>query len=26
VHSSNAPGVYNGDEVTVVTADFGFRY
>jgi uncharacterized protein YkwD len=25
VHSSSAPGVYNGDEVTVVTADFGFR-
>jgi uncharacterized protein YkwD len=26
VHSSSAPGVYNGDEVTIVTADFGFRY
>jgi len=25
-HSSSAPGVYNGDAVTVVTADFGFRY
>jgi uncharacterized protein YkwD len=26
VHSSSAPGVYNGDAVTVVTADFGVRY
>jgi len=26
VHSSAAPGVYGGDEVTIVTADFGFRY
>jgi uncharacterized protein YkwD len=26
VHTSNAPGVYGGDEVTIVTADFGFRY
>jgi uncharacterized protein YkwD len=26
VHSASAPGVYNGDEVTIVTADFGFRY
>jgi uncharacterized protein YkwD len=26
VHSANAPGVYDGDEVTIVTADFGFRY
>ena len=26
VHSSSAPGVYGGDEVTIVTADFGFRY
>jgi uncharacterized protein YkwD len=25
-HSSSAPGVYNGDAVTVVTADFGVRY
>ena len=25
-HSSNAPGVYNGDAVTVVTADFGVRH
>jgi len=25
VHSSSAPGVYDGDEVTIVTADFGFR-
>jgi uncharacterized protein YkwD len=25
VHAANAPGVYDGDEVTVVTADFGFR-
>ena len=25
-HSSDAPGVYNGDAVTVVTADFGVRY
>ena len=23
---SAAPGVYGGDEVTIVTADFGFRY
>ena len=26
VHAVSAPGVYNGDEVTIVTADFGFRY
>jgi uncharacterized protein YkwD len=26
VHSASAPGVYGGDPVTVVTADFGFRY
>ena len=26
VHETNAPGVYGGDEVTIVTADFGFRY
>ena len=26
VHAANAPGVYGGDEVTIVTADFGFRY
>lgn len=26
VHADNAPGVYGGNEVTVVTADFGFRY
>jgi uncharacterized protein YkwD len=26
VHAASAPGVYNGDEVTIVTADFGFRY
>ena len=26
VHSGSAPGVYNGDAVTVVTADFGVRY
>jgi uncharacterized protein YkwD len=26
VHSTSAPGVYNGDPVTVVTADFGVRY
>jgi uncharacterized protein YkwD len=26
VHEANAPGVYAGDEVTIVTADFGFRY
>jgi uncharacterized protein YkwD len=26
VHSASAPGVYNGDAVTVVTADFGVRY
>jgi uncharacterized protein YkwD len=25
VHAGSAPGVYGGDEVTVVTADFGFR-
>jgi uncharacterized protein YkwD len=25
VHAANAPGVYGGDEVTVVTADFGLR-
>ncbi len=25
VHVANAPGVYGGDEVTVVTADFGLR-
>ena len=25
VHVANAPGVYGGDEVTVVTADFGIR-
>ena len=25
VHASSAPGVYGGDEVTIVTADFGFR-
>ena len=25
VHASSAPGVYGGDEVTVVTADFGVR-
>jgi len=25
VHVTNAPGVYNGDEVTIVTADFGVR-
>jgi uncharacterized protein YkwD len=25
-HSTSAPGVYNGDAVTVVTADFGVRY
>jgi uncharacterized protein YkwD len=25
-HAANAPGVYGGDAVTVVTADFGFRY
>jgi uncharacterized protein YkwD len=25
VHVANAPGVYGGDEVTVVTADFGVR-
>jgi uncharacterized protein YkwD len=26
VHSGSAPGVYNGDAVTIVTADFGVRY
>jgi uncharacterized protein YkwD len=26
VHAANAPGVYGGDAVTIVTADFGFRY
>jgi uncharacterized protein YkwD len=26
VHADSAPGVYGGDEVTIVTADFGFRY
>jgi uncharacterized protein YkwD len=26
VHAASAPGVYGGDEVTIVTADFGFRY
>ena len=26
VHATNAPGVYGGDAVTVVTADFGVRY
>jgi uncharacterized protein YkwD len=26
VHETNAPGVYGGDEVTIVTADFGVRY
>jgi uncharacterized protein YkwD len=25
-HAASAPGVYNGDAVTVVTADFGVRY
>jgi uncharacterized protein YkwD len=25
VHAASAPGVYSGDEVTIVTADFGFR-
>jgi uncharacterized protein YkwD len=25
VHAANGPGVYGGDEVTVVTADFGSR-
>jgi uncharacterized protein YkwD len=25
VHAADAPGVYGGDEVTVVTADFGLR-
>ncbi len=25
-HSTSAPGVYNGDAVTVVTADFGVRH
>jgi uncharacterized protein YkwD len=26
VHEANAPGVYGGDEVTIVTADFGVRF
>jgi uncharacterized protein YkwD len=26
VHSTNAPGVYGGETVTVVTTDFGVRY
>jgi uncharacterized protein YkwD len=26
VHEVNAPGVYGGDEVTIVTADFGVRF
>jgi uncharacterized protein YkwD len=26
IHETNAPGVYGGDEVTIVTADFGVRY
>jgi uncharacterized protein YkwD len=26
VHTANAPGIYRGGEVTIVTADFGFRY
>lgn len=26
VHADSAPGVYGGDEVTIVTADFGCRY
>ena len=26
LHAASAPGVYNGDAVTVVTADFGVRY
>lgn len=26
VHTLNAPGVYGGDEVTIVTADFGVRF
>jgi uncharacterized protein YkwD len=26
VHVDRAPGVFGGDQVTVVTADFGFRY
>ncbi len=26
VHAASAPGVYGGDEVTIVTADFGLRY
>ena len=25
VHAASAPGVYGGSEVTIVTADFGFR-
>jgi uncharacterized protein YkwD len=26
VHAASAPGVYGGDEVTIVTADFGVRH
>jgi uncharacterized protein YkwD len=26
VHAASAPGIYGGDEVTIVTADFGVRY
>jgi uncharacterized protein YkwD len=26
VHAESAPGVYHGDAVTIVTADFGVRY
>lgn len=26
VHTASAPGVYRGDEVTIVTADFGVRH
>jgi uncharacterized protein YkwD len=26
VHAASAPGVFGGDEVTIVTADFGARY
>jgi uncharacterized protein YkwD len=26
VHAASAPGVYGGDEVTILTADFGVRY
>jgi uncharacterized protein YkwD len=26
VHAASGPGVYGGDEVTIVTADFGVRY